>query len=169
MSVDLPEPETPVTATSWPSGISTSMPLRLCSLAPRILIAPNVGRASARPIADSGRAEARPTFLPSYTTSPPNSPAPGPRSMMWSAPAMMVGSCSTTITVLPAFFSRRRTASSRSLSRACSPTVGSSITYIVSVSELPSAAARLMRCDSPPESVRVWRSRGRLRRDRRGG
>jgi hypothetical protein len=71
---------------------------------------------------------------------------------------MIVGSCSTTMTVLPAFFSRRSTASRRSLSRAWRPTVGSSITYIVSVSELPRAAARLMRCDSPPESVRVWRS-----------
>ena len=32
MSVDLPEPETPVTATNWPSGMVTSMFLRLCSL-----------------------------------------------------------------------------------------------------------------------------------------
>src|ERR1043166_4293794 len=34
-SVDLPEPETPVTQTSTPSGMSTSTPLRLCSDAPR--------------------------------------------------------------------------------------------------------------------------------------
>ena len=33
-SVDLPEPDTPVTATKQPSGISTSMFLRLCSRAP---------------------------------------------------------------------------------------------------------------------------------------
>ena len=34
-SVDLPEPDTPVTATKQPSGNSTSMFLRLCSRAPR--------------------------------------------------------------------------------------------------------------------------------------
>ena len=34
ISVDLPEPETPVTATRQPSGMSTSMPRRLCSRAP---------------------------------------------------------------------------------------------------------------------------------------
>ena len=33
-SVDLPEPDTPVTATKLPSGISTSMFVRLCSRAP---------------------------------------------------------------------------------------------------------------------------------------
>ena len=31
---DFPQPETPVTQVSFPSGMSTSMPLRLCSLAP---------------------------------------------------------------------------------------------------------------------------------------
>ena len=35
-SVDLPEPETPVTETKRPSGIDTSMSLRLFSLAPLI-------------------------------------------------------------------------------------------------------------------------------------
>src|SRR6266487_1835438 len=33
-SVDLPEPDTPVTATRQPSGNATSTPRRLCSLAP---------------------------------------------------------------------------------------------------------------------------------------
>ena len=33
--VDLPEPETPVTQQKTPSGTATSMPLRLCSRAPR--------------------------------------------------------------------------------------------------------------------------------------
>ena len=37
-SVDLPEPETPVTQVKTPSGISTSRFLRLCSRAPVILI-----------------------------------------------------------------------------------------------------------------------------------
>ena len=35
MRVDLPEPETPVTDTKQPSGISTSIPFKLCSRAPR--------------------------------------------------------------------------------------------------------------------------------------
>ena len=38
MSVDLPEPDTPVIATSCPSGIDTSTFLRLCSRAPRMVI-----------------------------------------------------------------------------------------------------------------------------------
>ena len=39
MSVLLPLPETPVTATKHPSGISTSMSRRLCSRAPRTVMA----------------------------------------------------------------------------------------------------------------------------------
>ncbi len=35
-SVDLPDPDTPVTATKFPSGMSTSMFCRLCSRAPSI-------------------------------------------------------------------------------------------------------------------------------------
>jgi hypothetical protein len=37
-SDDLPEPDRPVNTTSRSRGISTSMPLRLCSRAPRIAI-----------------------------------------------------------------------------------------------------------------------------------
>jgi hypothetical protein len=37
--VDLPDPDTPVTATSVPSGKATSIPARLCSVAPRTVIA----------------------------------------------------------------------------------------------------------------------------------
>ncbi|CPU65692.1 Uncharacterised protein [Mycobacteroides abscessus] len=36
--MDLPEPETPVTAVNVPSGKLTSMPVRLCSRAPTTLI-----------------------------------------------------------------------------------------------------------------------------------
>src|SRR5262250_1637174 len=36
----LPEPATPVTTTSTPSGMSTSTSRRLCAVAPRILSAP---------------------------------------------------------------------------------------------------------------------------------
>src|ERR1700730_11754819 len=39
-SVDLPEPLTPVTAVSTPSGIDTSMLFRLFSRAPRMTISP---------------------------------------------------------------------------------------------------------------------------------
>src|SRR4026207_2559326 len=35
-SDDFPEPDRPVNTTSWSRGISTSMPLRLCSRAPRM-------------------------------------------------------------------------------------------------------------------------------------
>ena len=45
--VDLPEPETPVTQQKTPSGIATSMPLRLCSRAPRTSSAPRGWRRSA--------------------------------------------------------------------------------------------------------------------------
>ncbi len=39
-SVDLPDPDTPVTLISRPRGKATSMALRLCSAAPRTVIAP---------------------------------------------------------------------------------------------------------------------------------
>ena len=45
--VDLPEPETPVTQQKTPSGIATSIPLRLCSRAPRTSSAPRGSRRSA--------------------------------------------------------------------------------------------------------------------------
>src|SRR5450755_5057971 len=38
-SEDLPEPDRPVNTTSWSRGIETSMFLRLCSRAPRIVMA----------------------------------------------------------------------------------------------------------------------------------
>ena len=40
---------------------------------------------------------------------------------------------------------------SRSVSRGCSPTDGSSSTYSVPTRPVPSAVARAIRCDSPPE------------------
>ena len=46
----------------------------------------------------------------------------------------------------------------RALSRGCRPMDGSSRTYSVSTSAEPSEVARLMRCDSPPESVEESRS-----------
>ena len=47
-SVDLPEPDTPVTQTNWPSGKVTSMSVRLCSRAPRTVMVLSVaGRRTA--------------------------------------------------------------------------------------------------------------------------
>ncbi len=39
--------------------------------------------------------------VPMATTSPPRTPGPGPKSMMWSAARIVSSSCSTTTTVLP--------------------------------------------------------------------
>ena len=47
---------------------------------------------------------------------------------------------------------------SRWLSRECRPIDGSSSTYSVPTSAEPSDVARLMRCDSPPDSVDDSRS-----------
>ncbi len=47
----------------------------------------------------------------------------------------------------------------REMSRGCRPMLGSSSTNRVFTREVPSAVVRLMRCTSPPDSVRDWRSR----------
>ena len=58
------------------------------------------------PVSDAG-SRARPASgVPSATTWPPCSPAPGPRSTRWSAARIVPSSCSTTITVLPRSRSR---------------------------------------------------------------
>ncbi|OPZ09299.1 MAG: hypothetical protein BWZ10_02568 [candidate division BRC1 bacterium ADurb.BinA364] len=74
---------------------------------------------------------------------------------------MTSGSCSTTTTVLPQSRSASTTFINRSVSRGCSPTVGSSSTYSVWVSAPPSAVAKLIRWASPPERVRVCRAKVR--------
>ena len=48
--------------------------------------------------------------MPSKSSCPPRLPAPGPRSITWSAASIASGSCSTTTTVLPRSASRRRIA-----------------------------------------------------------
>ena len=65
---------------------------------------------------------------PWATTFPPCSPAPGPRSTMWSAARITASSCSTISTVLPT--SRKFLSVSMSLSPSCgcNPTEGSSHT-----------------------------------------
>ena len=66
---------------------------------------------------------------PVATMWPPCSPAPGPRSTMWSAARIMASSCSTTMTVLPMSRRRVRVPMRRWSSWGCRPTVGSSQTY----------------------------------------
>ena len=94
-SVDLPEPETPVTQQKTPSGTATSIPFRLCSRAFRTSRAPRGSRRSAGtsirrfperywPVSEAAVA-ATSAGGPSAMTWPPCSPAPGPRSTMWSA------------------------------------------------------------------------------------
>ena len=96
--------------------------------------------------------------VPKQTILPPRSPGPGPRSRTRSAASMIWGSCSTTTSELPAPRSFFMTPITRPMSRGCSPIEGSSSTNSVLVSEVPSAVVRLMRCTSPPDSVRDWRS-----------
>ncbi|MNT06010.1 hypothetical protein D3C72_1406580 [compost metagenome] len=169
MSVDLPEPLTPVTHTRRASGKSTVMFFRLCSRTP--------SRMSRCVFSLTSRLKPMPIFLrpprywpvsvsasrswsvpPSNTICPPRAPGPGPMSITRSAASITAGSCSTTTSVLPA--SRRRSMASvmRFMSRGCRPMLGSSSTNSVFTSEVPSAVVRLMRCTSPPLSVRLWRS-----------
>ena len=108
----LPLPDTPVMQTSLPSGISTSMFRRLFWRAPRMVMdLPLPSRRSFGtgirlnpprycPVSDSGAAMMSSTG-PSATMCPPCSPAPGPRSTIWSAARIMASSCSTIRTVLP--------------------------------------------------------------------
>jgi hypothetical protein len=75
-----------------------------------------------------------------------------------SAASITAGSCSTTTSVLPASRSRCMAWVMRFMSRGCRPMLGSSSTNSVLTSEVPSAVVRLMRCTSPPDSVRLCRS-----------
>ena len=134
-SVDLPEPLTPVIATSRFSGMSTVTSCRLCSVAPctvsSALVALSLrsvaavtsatgrrgcsgctsGCARKRPVTESCIDEISVT-LPCATSLPPRFPAPGPMSMMWSARRIVSSSCSTTTSVLP-LLARFSSASSR--------------------------------------------------------
>ena len=131
----LPEPATPVTTTSAPSGMSTSTSRRLLVPAPRTSSAPAGVRTAGFSEARSSRCRpvvvplARsPSTVPSKTTSPPAAPAPGPRSTTWSAIAIVSGLCSTTSTVLPLSRSWSSRSFMRSMSCGCRPMVGSSKT-----------------------------------------
>ena len=138
-NVDLPEPDTPVTETKQPSGISTSIFFKLCSLAPLMVTQSPLGVLRSCgveinrfpemywPVMDSL------FFLncetePEWTITPPCSPAPGPISTMWSATQIVSSSCSTTRTLLPISLSLSRVSINLLLSRWCNPIDGSSKT-----------------------------------------
>src|ERR1041385_7176564 len=57
----LPEPDKPVTTTSLPRGMATSMPLRLCSRAPLTTMLPDI--LVSRPTPVAGGRFARPSLL----------------------------------------------------------------------------------------------------------
>jgi hypothetical protein len=131
----LPEPATPVTTTSTPSGMSTSTSCRLLVRAPRTSNIPVGVRTAGFTDARSSRCRPvsvslarNPSTVPSNTTSPPAVPAPGPRSMTWSAMAIASGLCSTTSTVLPLSRSWSSRLFMRWMSCGCMPMVGSSKT-----------------------------------------
>ncbi len=169
ISVDLPEPDTPVTQTKRPTGISTVTSLRLLPRAPttrRLFAASRRWRRAGTaidlrperycPVSEAGLRSIS-VGVPCATTSPPCSPAPGPMSTTWSAAWIASSSCSTTITELPRSRRRLSVSMSRALSRWCSPMEGSSSTYITPVRPEPIWLARRMRCASPPERVSAER------------
>ena len=91
-SVDFPDPLTPVTAVSTPSGNATSMPFRLFALAARMVNCPcrwgrrTFGVAMMRsprryiPVSEASPSPTSSDGVPWKTTFPPCSPAPLPRS-----------------------------------------------------------------------------------------
>ena len=88
----LPDPATPVTTVSRPSGTSTSTSRRLCVLAPRTSIVPVGSRTDSLSRARSSRCLPvivpllrRPSTSPSKQIVPPAAPAAGPMSTTWSA------------------------------------------------------------------------------------
>ncbi len=139
--VDLPDPETPVTQVKRPTGNWASTFCRLCWLAPLISSHFFCGKSVLTDFVSVCRPEryspvSKPSFfcpaqssgVPSKRTSPPESPAPGPSSIRWSAARIVSSSCSTTTTELP----RSRNSFSDSisfwLSFGCNPMLGSSST-----------------------------------------
>ena len=140
------------------------MSLRLCSLAPLIVI--NIpfpfllfsGSGmylvpfKYRPVSDFSTFSTAST-VPSATTCPPCSPAPGPISTIQSAARIVSSSCSTTINVFPKSLIPLSVAKSLSLSLWCNPIDGSSRMYKTPTSPDPICVARRIRCASPPESV----------------
>ena len=112
----LPEPVTPVTTVTTPSGNRTSTFLRLCCRAPLITIAgPPASRPAGRRFVGTGIAVLPLRYgpvsdwadaltlagVPAAVIWPPPSPEPGPKSTRWSAASITSRSCSTRTSVLP--------------------------------------------------------------------
>ena len=167
-SVDLPEPDTPVTHTRRSSGnrdvdVLQVVLARAAHDEPRIAArrdaaarAPRAdasacARADIRPVSDVGARRRSSAGEPKNTTSPPRSPGPGPMSRMRSAASMICGSCSTTTQRVAGVAQPLHHPITRPMSRGCRPIDGSSSTNSVLTSEVPSAVVRLMRCTSPPD------------------
>jgi len=135
----LPEPDTPVTATSRCSGTLTSIAHRCAA---RRRAKRNAGLAHARrgaAAADApvgGRESGRSPSLdwPTHVRrplrhQPPAAPAaPGPMSMMCRRAGWCLSSCSTTTSVLPFSPSRASAFSKMAVVARCKPIVGSSST-----------------------------------------
>ena len=132
----LPEPDTPVTQVITPTGNFTLTFLRLFSAAPRTSTQPAGLRRfdgiaiCFRPLRYAPVKESSFCMIscavPCATTSPPNAPAPGPISTIWSAASIVSSSCSTTINVLPRSRNFNKVFKSLSLSLWWSPILGSS-------------------------------------------
>ena len=144
-NVDLPEPETPVTATNRFNGTSTLTSFKLCRDAPskesHFEMEPSSFEETPRlactgcriacnkyfPVCES-LTEVMSLTAPWPIKRPPRLPALGPMSMMWSARRIVSSSCSTTTKVLPLLLSKCKAFNKIWLSRACRPIVGSSKT-----------------------------------------
>ena len=164
-SVDLPDPETPVTATKQPTGISTSTSRRLCWLAPSraATAAPGVRRTGTA-ISSTPRQERARQRRPACATPAP----PCPRRRRARRARRRPGPCrsaSRTRASSPRRARRRSPCcrgradarawrSGARLSRWCSPIDGSSRMYSTPTRLDPICVASRMRCASPPESVR---------------
>ncbi len=166
--MDLPDPLTPVIQTNFPRGIATSIFFKLFADAltifrilpfpSRLFFGTSICFRPERycPVSDLGCA--RICFgVPLAMTSPPCSPAAGPRSMIQSASRIVSSSCSTTNTVLPKSRKPLSVSSNRELSRGCNPIEGSSNTYKTPTSLDPTCVANRIRCASPPERVTAER------------
>ena len=176
ISVDLPEPDTPVTHVITPTGIFKSTVFRLLPVAPISLrnclslawcriAGISIFRLPVKncPVMDSGQSIMS-CGVPLAMIWPPWTPAPGPISTTKSATRMASSSCSTTITVLPKSLSLVSVAIRRSLSLWCKPMDGSSRMYITPTNPAPIWLASRMRCASPPDSESALRSRVRYSR-----
>jgi hypothetical protein len=160
MSVDFPEPDTPVIATKSPSGISTSTLRRLCSRAlwMRIVFRGSTCRRSSGiaifisplrylPVIDCGeRANLVDGALGDHLAAVLAGTGSHVDDVVGGAHRL--SSCSTTMTVLPRSRSCSSVARSRALSRWCRPIDGSSRMYSTPTSREPI-------CCREPDALRL--------------